>query len=515
MSITYQYALSDDNTVKHISAVSEDYRNNHQFTCLGCNNRMSAVLGNKRENHFRHCRDCDCSKETYLHKLGKKLFKELFEKNRMLGIPLSIDYEVKHQCGVHKCKYGKTEQCFGMTEKGKLNLLEQFTNIDLEKYDPATNLTPDILLSNANGNKLYVEIAVTHISTEDKISSGVPIIEIYLETEEDLKGFQTATGLTVTDLNRLKITSFNMANSLIADGPYCTIEMLKARNSFKDDYEKTLRKNGKFVINFPSGKHCEKDCPYFKNNRCQNTLTCSSFDLASKFKQIVEKECSGDSLVYVDEKGNKMRFAFSVGLSNDYKFDDGIRTIQFALKLNNGIFPWEEPCMIIRDSDDIRYHNFKLKNLLSCGDYDFKGFILHNNGRCIPITSKYIGNIYNEIQKNKLSLSDYLVMGNSLQESYQFFQGDELYKAVLCIFLKNGKKVRNCFLCRFCRKNYGKGIRDNHPVYCKRFYKTCSSGEAVECRCYEINGNSIDYYQRNSALVDLLEECYKDNRLKL
>ena len=515
MSITYQYAQSDDGFVKHIREVSVEYRKDHQFACLGCGSKLEAVVNvTKRLPHFRHS-ESKCSLETYLHQLGKRLFKELFEKNKMMGVPLTIDYEVEHQCGTDKCKYCKSEKCYGRFENRKLDLIEKFTSIEVEKYDTATGLTPDILLSNANGDKLYVEIAVTHISTEDKIASGVPIVEIYLETEEDLNGFRTENGLTVTDLNRLNVVCFNMVNSVVNDEPYCTLEMLKARNSFKDYYAKTLRNNEGFVINFPSGRHCEKNCPYFKTVRCLNAMTCSSFDLTSKFKCIEDKECTDDSLVYADEKGNRIRFAFSVGLSSGYVFDDGMRTIQFGLKLNNGIFPWEEPYMIIRESDDIKFHNFKLKNFLSCGDYQFKGFMLTKDGRCTPVRYEEIPSIYEKLKAMEKTLCDYVVMGNSLQESYQFFPGDDVFKAVLCLFLKNKRNVRNCFLCQHCRKNWKKGVVDDNPVYCKKHYKTCRSGNAVDCGYYEINERSIDYYQRNWDLVELLDECYRDNRLKL
>lgn len=514
MSITYQYAQSDDGSVKHVSQVSVEYRKNHQFTCLGCGSKLEAVVNvTKRLPHFRHS-ESKCSLETYLHQLGKRLFKELFEKNKMMGVPLFVDYEIEHQCGVEKCKYGRSEKCSGKFDKTKLDLVEKFSRLEVEKYDSSTGLTPDILLSNSDGDKLYVEIAVTHISTKEKIASGVSIIEIYLENETDLKGFQTEGGLTVTDLNGLNVACFNMENSLVKDEPYCPTEMLKARNSFKECYELSIKKGERFVINFPSGSHCERNCSFFKTNRCINALTTSSYDLTSTFKMFVIDESNDDSLVYVSKKGDKIRFAFSIGLSSDYKFEDGIRTIQFGLRLENKIYPWDEPYMIIRDSDDIKFHNFKLKNLLSCGDYQFKGFMLAKDGRCTPVMSEEIAGIYDKLKSVGNSLCDYVVLGSSLQESYQFFQGDDLFKAVLCLFLRNNRLVRNCFLCWNCRKNPRKVV-DGNPVYCKRFDKTCRSGEAVECRAYGINNNSVSYYQRNGSLVELLTECYKDNRLNI
>lgn len=208
MSITYQYAQSDDGSVKHVSQVTVEYRKSHLFTCLGCGSKLEAVVNvTKRLPHFRHS-ESKCSLETYLHQLGKRLFKELFEKNKMMGVPLFVDYEIEHQCGIEKCKYGKNEKCYGKSDNTKLDLLAKYTSLEVEKFDSATGLTPDILLTNSDGDKLYVEIAVTHTSTEEKIASGIPIVEIYLEKEDDLKGFQTENGLTVTDLNGLNVVCF-------------------------------------------------------------------------------------------------------------------------------------------------------------------------------------------------------------------------------------------------------------------------------------------------------------------
>ena len=79
MSVTWQYALSNDGTLKNISDVTDAYRKVHDFTCFGCDKHLTAVLGKKRELHFRHAPDCICKPETYLHQLGKKMFVELFE----------------------------------------------------------------------------------------------------------------------------------------------------------------------------------------------------------------------------------------------------------------------------------------------------------------------------------------------------------------------------------------------------------------------------------------------------
>jgi len=54
----------------------------------------------------------------------------------------------------------------------------------LEKSDGA--FIPDLLLLTEAGERLYVEIVVTHSASRHKASSGIRLIEIQIQTEEDL-----------------------------------------------------------------------------------------------------------------------------------------------------------------------------------------------------------------------------------------------------------------------------------------------------------------------------------------
>jgi hypothetical protein len=56
--------------------------------------------------------------------------------------------------------------------------------IDVE--EPDNRFIPDLLLKTINGDKIYIEIAVTHESSSDKILSKVKIIEFLIQSEKDL-----------------------------------------------------------------------------------------------------------------------------------------------------------------------------------------------------------------------------------------------------------------------------------------------------------------------------------------
>ena len=90
--ITFHNATDADGHIIHIDEVTRENRAEHYY-CVGCGEEMSAVLGDKREHHFRH-KEAHCSWESYLHKLGKKRLKERFDSQK----EFIIKYFVEHHC---------------------------------------------------------------------------------------------------------------------------------------------------------------------------------------------------------------------------------------------------------------------------------------------------------------------------------------------------------------------------------------------------------------------------------
>lgn len=177
-SIKYKYALSEDGLILDVNDLSEEDRRDYE--CIGCGNVLRPVLPKiNRKKHFRHKVNHDCSIETYLHRMGKKLFVETYENCLQQGIPYLIEYEVPIICDF--CKHGPCEKD---DEKVTYDLTKVFTDIFEEQRDE--ELIPDVLLITKSGKKIYIEIAVTHQSSSTKINSGIRIIEFLLSKEEDL-----------------------------------------------------------------------------------------------------------------------------------------------------------------------------------------------------------------------------------------------------------------------------------------------------------------------------------------
>ncbi len=183
--IKYQYAYNSKGEITHVDTVErEESKAKELFVCISCGNELIPRLGKIRKRHFTHKELINCSGETYLHNLGKKLFYQEYNFCVENNKPFYIEFYKKMICNKYEselkvvCNLGK--------ETSKFNLTEYFTDITLEKREGS--FIPDVMLISKNGKeKIFIEIAVTHFSSELKISSDYRIIELEVEDETDLE----------------------------------------------------------------------------------------------------------------------------------------------------------------------------------------------------------------------------------------------------------------------------------------------------------------------------------------
>lgn len=182
--ITFHYATDTDGHIIHINEVTRENRAEHYY-CVVCGEEMSAVLGDKREHHFRH-KEAHCSWESYLHKLGKLRLKERFDSQETFF----IKYYIEHRCD--KSKGCKLEPIY---KNQKCNRREQ-TVIDLKKlFDTCEEevtykgYRADLMLSSKEHPErepIFLEVSVTHDCEMEKLASGIQIIEIKIVDERDV-----------------------------------------------------------------------------------------------------------------------------------------------------------------------------------------------------------------------------------------------------------------------------------------------------------------------------------------
>lgn len=86
MSNTNIYALNDNNELIRIN----DSLNNTKYFCPNCNKEMGIRKGNIREHHFYHLTK-ECSYETYIHSIGKKILYDKINYAIQYNLNLIID----------------------------------------------------------------------------------------------------------------------------------------------------------------------------------------------------------------------------------------------------------------------------------------------------------------------------------------------------------------------------------------------------------------------------------------
>lgn len=211
--IKYQYAYDENGNTVSVKDLTKDTCKLHTYKCIGCGNILlpRAIDSKCRRPHFYHKELVNCSSETYLHKLGKKLIKQKFYESNSFF----ISYKITKDCSNKQCQL-RNINCQQSNVDYKINLREYYDTCKEEV--PINGYVADILLtnsSNPNIPPLLIEICVTHPCDEEKIKSGLKIIEISISNEEDIAYFYKTLLLEETSYHcrrnekSIKMISFN------------------------------------------------------------------------------------------------------------------------------------------------------------------------------------------------------------------------------------------------------------------------------------------------------------------
>lgn len=181
--VKYQHAYDHSGQIVHIENLEKDSLGLNKFKCISCGHELIARLGKLKQKHFAHKEIVTCSGEAYLHQLGKQLFYNEYKTCLTNNTPFTIEYQERQICNAIEQKFKVSCEIGEVTKR--FDLTTYFKDIELEKsYDV---FRPDITLINREkGEKIFIEIAVTHLSTEKKLESGNRIIEIKVKEESDL-----------------------------------------------------------------------------------------------------------------------------------------------------------------------------------------------------------------------------------------------------------------------------------------------------------------------------------------
>ncbi len=177
------YALDSQNKLIHIRDVGE---NKDIYFCPNCKGEMIPKRGTIRDWHFAHKLTTEnCSYETYLHSLAKLRICEWFNKTNNVTLYLDSKHVCPESDDCFWVKHVKGLQCYTITSKPR-NLKKYYTVCEIEKQ--YGSYRADLFLSRKGeqDEPIFIEICVTHPCSEDKINSGIRIIEFKVRSEEDI-----------------------------------------------------------------------------------------------------------------------------------------------------------------------------------------------------------------------------------------------------------------------------------------------------------------------------------------
>ena len=182
--LKYKYAYDEVCNVVSIDDYSKEESKQHSFRCIGCGGVLlpRAIGSVYRRAHFYHKEIVDCNSETYLHKLGKSLIKHWFETSDTF----MISYPVSKECNNKGCSF-RSSDCHRDRQMESFNLKTYYDTCNEEVS--INRFIADLLLTNSQNAAIppiLIEICVTHKCEDNKRASGLKIIELTIENEQDI-----------------------------------------------------------------------------------------------------------------------------------------------------------------------------------------------------------------------------------------------------------------------------------------------------------------------------------------
>ena len=176
----YNWAVDESG---NLVSIDEALVKRGEYLCLNCEGDLIIKNGDIRRAHFAHKTDI-CNEETYLHMLAKRKFYTHYLKCLEDNKPFNIELQQYIECDritdpdeLHCATYGPSSKSY------LYDLTKYYKEVYLEtKYN---EFIPDILLKSKK-DVIFVEIAVTHKCSKEKIASGIKIIEINIPDDRHI-----------------------------------------------------------------------------------------------------------------------------------------------------------------------------------------------------------------------------------------------------------------------------------------------------------------------------------------
>ncbi len=511
--MTWQrYALDRTGCIVDVYNVSDAYvqeQGNDSFTCLECGNPMLTKRGKIKEWHFAHIggKNVVCSYESYLHKLGIIKFIESYKARMDANEPFFLETTKGKICHRDECPYGRKVLCGEVDGYEIVPLLPDFKKIEREVRDG--DFIPDILLTADDGQKVYVEIVVSHCSELRKRKSGIPIVEIKLNTESDISLFEKNV---MTERNG-SVRVFNFDQYMTKYNYHCEKYLQEAKDLFIEMYRTCA--SGGYPLNLDLSYEIfcsHEDCPYIEKHCCVDRNS-GYYDIARLCKEVPSDSSmdtfSPDFFIESKTDGEKIRFNFCFELSTKAEGFGNVRTVQFALGNDCKSKPWVSG-NICEDGESVRYINFEhYMNLCGRDLRWFEVIILDKRGdvKCPGIGR--IDQIHQAMSAIWDKVEDYILIPNSYSRTRLAY----LPKLAKMLFEKS------CNACLHCLDK--KVDSTEHILTCQLHKHDCDNADALDCQHFKRNlkvrrGKMADYaYSYKYRGYEDIISAWKRYRLKM
>lgn len=177
LSQNYSYANNSSGELINVA----NAQRSEKYFCPICGDEMTPHMGKVRRWHFVHKNGCNCSYESYLHELAKIKIRQAF----LSSDHFMLSYNAKALCSL-ECPFIDSPRC-NADKPVEFDLRKFYDSCEIEA--PYHKYRADLLLSSSAKPKtdpVLIEIMVTHKCTQDKINDGVRIIEIPIQSEQQI-----------------------------------------------------------------------------------------------------------------------------------------------------------------------------------------------------------------------------------------------------------------------------------------------------------------------------------------
>lgn len=205
----HHYALNSEGKLVYI----KDAPRNVKFSCVNCGGEMIVKQGKVRKWHFAHkTLSENCSHESYLHSLAKIKIHDWFYNTDNFILSLNTEYRCSQ---MDECIwFDKENPSYCKSRKSyEFDLKKYYDSCDIERVYEGFRADLFVYDNRSNYSPIFIEICVNHPCSEEKINSGIRIIEVVIKSEEDI--VSVISSIICEGDDRIRLYNFNPKSQII------------------------------------------------------------------------------------------------------------------------------------------------------------------------------------------------------------------------------------------------------------------------------------------------------------